>query len=522
MRAQLGNRNYYMIRAMLLQQQETFMQQVFELHRLHRTQQHLSAELNSPEYLMTAQFAKEAVAVMRSAAAGTNPSLVTGRPSPSPAAAARAPAAAAAAKNSSGGMAGGMRAAQIVKATAEEMAADDTGAAAVALLSVHMALMPQVPSVMRKLVPQPKDFRGMEPSRYQVRWDAPGVHCPIPSRFVLRNSSGAGGPAVSGDTVEAGPDGNKKSLLGKRGSPCVTSGVQPGVKRQQELVRAADAVGKVQAATAATGGQGATGVPVPKSSLGPKLPQNGSVGTLPDSAAVASAGRECGSDDVQVQLSGSGEEPEQQHEGCEEQQSKDTGGGSQLQGQVSSGAATAAAAMAGPLATAAAIMSGAAGAVAAAAAAGAAPVPPCIPPAIGAPLNVFRPNPQISPSVASRFLSGDPLHNRGFDPHSYWMKKHYGSSISGQQQQQTTPAMSQGEKEQQQKVLVVEDRASPLPADMAAAALNGVGGAQDAPAAPKVVHWWQNAEATFGEPGLIDPTKPSKLLDGVICNDHQK
>ena len=505
MRARLGNRNYYMIRAMLLQQQETFVQQVFELHRLHRTQQHLSAELNSPEYQMTAQFAKEAVAVMRSLTGGANPSGVTTSPVP-PAAAIIRP-----------------RTPQITKATAEEVAADDGGAAAVAVLSVHMALMPQVPSAMRRVVPQPTDFRGMEPSRYQVRRDTPGIRCPIPSRFVPRNSNAAGGPAMSGDTVEAGRTGNQKSLLGKRASPCVSSGEQPGAKRQLEWAGVNAMAGGVKAggmpAAAGTGPKKMMSMPEVPS--GVKLAQNGSVKAVSEvQAPSVGAGRECGSDDMQMQT-GSGEQQEQQQEGGEEQQSKDLGGGSQMQGQVSSGAATAAAAIAGPLAAAAAAMAGTAGAVAAVAAAGVAGVAPCMTPTMGAPLNVFRPNPQISPAVASRFLAGDPLHNRGFDPHSYWMKKHYGNSSS----QQQGPAASQGDTQQQQEKEGVEDRVSPAPA--AAATVRGaavaveVGTATD-PAAPKVVHWWQNAEATFGEPGLIDPMKPSKPMDGAMDMEHQR
>ncbi|KAF6254396.1 hypothetical protein COO60DRAFT_322873 [Scenedesmus sp. NREL 46B-D3] len=185
-------------------------------------------------------------------------------------------------------------------------------------------------------------------------------------------------------------------------------------------------------------------------------------------------------------------------------------------------------------------------------------------------LNVFRPMPQIDPTFASKFLAG----GQGgagaaaalgaaaprFDPHAYWMSKHYGGGAASSQQSQ------QQQQQEQQQVSSASGQdaaaagaaaaavASGLMGDamVAAAAACGGGAMRDAhmaeagsaggaaskqqhlsmaaasglaglaaaaaaasaaavdPAAaaatPRpVVHWWQDAAATFGEIGLMDP-----------------
>jgi hypothetical protein len=162
-------------------------------------------------------------------------------------------------------------------------------------------------------------------------------------------------------------------------------------------------------------------------------------------------------------------------------------------------------------------------------------------------LNVFRPMPQIDPSFASRFLAGGAGASSGarqgagaaaaaqFDPHSYWMSKHYGAAASASQQQwpqqpgladDGTTAVAAAAAGYDMSgsachagygggddVQGYGDPSSSVLANMAAAAAAAAAAGMSAgPACSQqgkdgkpLVHWWQDAKATFGEIGLIDP-----------------
>jgi hypothetical protein len=82
-----------------------------------------------------------------------------------------------------------------------------------------------------------------------------------------------------------------------------------------------------------------------------------------------------------------------------------------------------------------------------------------------------------------------------FDPHSYWMARHFGGAAL-QQQEEAAAAVA------------------------AAAAAAAAAGAPSASARP-VVQWWHDAAATFGEVGLLDPcghhTQSGSVSAGSRC-----
>jgi hypothetical protein len=140
------------------------------------------------------------------------------------------------------------------------------------------------------------------------------------------------------------------------------------------------------------------------------------------------------------------------------------------------------------------------------------------------PLNVFRPTPQFPPAEASRFLAGPVVHGAGsgFDPHSYWMKKHYGGSgpALSTPAPATAPATSGGM------------AGGPGAAEVVSAPVGGGGGggeeggrsasaSQGGPGgAPSC--WWQSPMGTFGELGCVDPTAPIPVASqleagGALC-----
>lgn len=119
-----------------------------------------------------------------------------------------------------------------------------------------------------------------------------------------------------------------------------------------------------------------------------------------------------------------------------------------------------------------------------------------------------------------------------FDPHSYWMSKHYGAAAAAapasQQQWSQQPGMveraaaavgydmsgsachagfvaghgAQGYAEASGSGLANMAAAA---AAAAAAGMSVPAGSQQGNDGKPVVHWWQDAKATFGEIGLIDP-----------------
>jgi hypothetical protein len=157
---------------------------------------------------------------------------------------------------------------------------------------------------------------------------------------------------------------------------------------------------------------------------------------------------------------------------------------------------------------------------------------------------VFRPMPQIDPSFASRFLAGATGASNGarqgagavaaqFDPHSYWMSNHYGAAASASQQQwPRQPGVADGTAAAAaagydmsgsachagfgggDSVQGYGEASSSGLANMAAAAAAaaaaagmsaGPASSQQGEDGKRPVHWWQDAKATFGEIGLMDP-----------------
>lgn len=169
MKRQLGKRNFYLVRSLLVRQQEAFVGQLWELHRVHRIQQYLWTELVSPDHDMTAHFEKEACDVLHS-----QPSL----PCPST-------------------LAPGLA---LVPRGIDPKSVDDLRVAATASLPVHVGLMQHLPSSMKKAVSsQPAR---VVPDQYFMPRHIAGVHKPVAARMCPP----AGARAMSGDpTVQVSP-----------------------------------------------------------------------------------------------------------------------------------------------------------------------------------------------------------------------------------------------------------------------------------------------------------------------------
>jgi hypothetical protein len=616
MHAALGDRAFYSIRSLLLAQQDMFVQQLFELHRLARAQNMAWAEVmpaatNSPSTAaegaatdaevnsqagkhqqMTRQYGADALAAVRSASARSKASSVSAsqqQQAEAPAAPVTAFAAAAnvspvaAAKRSGAPSRSSSWRVPTPAAPQQDvapqadapfavtdraaLAADDIGAAEVADLPVHLVLLANVPSTMRKAVSQPDvsdDYSRLNPAKYYA-CRGPGILRPTPMRYmadaaaaagaaiadcILDGSSARGGPlaALAAATAAA-------AAVAAAGEECAEPTVQPGMQPgmygdmygSQELAAALVAAAAAVAAPVAQQQQQQEGLPQQQRkrppqrshtvrSLAPnKRPAVSAAAAAADMAAAAAAAAAYQGgvfDDQEIQQPQAMQMPPPppllpelaaqhfaaaaaQHQLMQQQQRRYED--EYMRQQQAAAAAQEFEMQQGEDELDAAALAAAQ-------------------PAGG--LNVFRPMPQIDPSFASRFLAGGSGALEGarqaagagsqFDPHQYWMKKHYGAAaaaaVPAPQQQQWPQQQQQGYLDgaaaaaagydmygagsagcgQEQYSDACGSGLANMAAAAAAASAGGMAGGSQQSGGP-LVHWWQDAKATFGDIGLIDP-----------------
>lgn len=406
MRAMLGDKTFYSIRSLLLKQQESFVQQMFELHRVVRVQNMACSEVADPLHKLTEQYSNRALARMQTSL------LQNHRSSTKPSTSVSTPAAADQLASSC------LRQHRCMPAGARPVDTDDCGAAAAADLPVHAQLLLNLPRTMRA--------------------------------------------AVAAATA---------------GSDCTRSDVAAAkcyVQRESGLLRPVAAVGPVR-------------LPLEKGFTGASA------------AAAAAAAKE--------EANGSGQYDEQQQQMPPPRRMIPEQAAQHQQRQQHQQSRQAAAA-ARTTNTSTARQSSSA--------------------ATSTGLNLFRPAPQIDLSVATRFLAGGDQQSTtsghySFDPHSYWMKKHYGgaSATAGNEQQQSSGV---GSRSCQGAVSTLQKQQQQHPVSAAAAMPSGkeCESAAAAAAPPTVLQWWQDPAATFGEVGLMDTADGGggAAAGAVQCDVH--
>eukprot|EP00775_Hariotina_reticulata_P001726 gene1726-2069_t len=147
-----------------MKQQETFMQQLFDLHRLNRVQNMAWFEVmtHHEHHHLTQVYGQEALAALNSSkpqgSVGRGSSAFTG-------------------------------AAQQQQLQTQQVQLDDGGAAAVAALPVHMALLANIPSAMKAAVSQPGSgsIAALNVHRYHVR-QGPAIIRPVARRSTARSA----------------------------------------------------------------------------------------------------------------------------------------------------------------------------------------------------------------------------------------------------------------------------------------------------------------------------------------------
>jgi hypothetical protein len=566
MRARLGEPTFTLVRSLLVAQQEAFLGQLYDLHRAATRQRRLAAELAAtPAPTSAAVLAQAAIARLRAAPSssrGTSSKKHSGSvaapgssghlagsqpPSGHRAAGWRTPAAAtaaAAAAAAGGGHAGlpgvplGAQLPVLPPAGPLPLHQDDGGAAlAAAHLGHHVLLMAQLPAGLRAGVVLPPGDPGPDWVGVAIRRSTPGITRPTPARYVLRT---AAGPATSAEPTVQVPSNSLShgggasvggGAMGSGAAAAAAAAAEPGVvvdtaashrrqgaspaaavktdtctavpgTQQQQGTPSQHPAGALEGMPAAAAAAGAAVIPAPV-----RLPPAGEAGvSRPQVRSTPSpSGAEGGSRHADLQtcsrplswLDGAArghpsaslpqESPlqQQQHEHHEQQQLP-PGVGCMLPPRSPLPASLAALG-------AALLPGGAAGGLVLGLGEG----PP--------PLNVFRPTPQFPPAEATRFLAGPVVNAPGFDPHSYWMRKHYGGS--GPTLSTPAPATAPGTSGGL--------AGGEGPGEVVSAPLGGAGqeGGRSASASqggpgPGPLCWWKDPAATFGELGCVDPTAP--------------
>lgn len=195
-RAALGDRAYFSIRSLLLKQQEAFVDQIYELHRLVRVQQMATSESQHEHQLLTKQYSQTAVSQVQRSLSLAGHS--TGQPTASAATTAAAPRASKGTKTPAA-------------AGKQAVGVDDRGEAAVAQLPIHAVLLGNLPRTMRAAVSAPsnKEFAGsLDRSRYYAK-AAAGLLKPVAVKSVgkwwrrtAKSSSPVAKPAASADASQ--------------------------------------------------------------------------------------------------------------------------------------------------------------------------------------------------------------------------------------------------------------------------------------------------------------------------------
>jgi hypothetical protein len=556
MRAALGERGFYLARAMILRQQEAFRAQVYDLHRVARAQAALAAELAAPHAAATAAYAAEAAALLASRRAPDQPDDASGQPDGGR-------------KRGRGGDdAGGAakrREAALPPGGERPVGEDDRGARAVESLPLHMSLMLNIPSRLRKgiLAGAPPGASAPASVAADLFW-APrktaGVRRPVASRY----PSGGGGsclPAVSGATTVAQPcprvsgGATATPRTAARGAPAASAPgalAAPGARPRPLPLPAA--------AVASPVAQAAAPLPLPRQASGTSAGAAPSVGTVTTSSGVLRPRALPAAARPPVSLPAPVEGPRPRigtpHRSLTSGGGGGGGGGGGKCGgatsartpprRAASGAAAGAAAGAprlparSPFAAAVAPAASAPPPLLLAVVAGAPPRPFAslqLPPAAavsaqlsGGPaaslsvpsINPFRPAPQLQPLLASQLMAGSVASGppglvlpQPFDPHTYWMQKHFGGAAPSASLGAPPPASAgraPGPPPPRAGPAASLDSARRAMAAAAAAAARGPAAPAPsraiagAPRPPAVVHWWQDPKAVFGDgPGLLDP-----------------
>jgi hypothetical protein len=551
-RRALGERGFYLARATILRQQETFRAQVFELHRLARTQAALEAEHAAPHAAATAAYAAEAEALLaaRATAAGTPSARKRPREAPEDEGAGPLPALAKRREPPPGG-----------QRPVEE---DDRGAHAVGSLPLHVSLMLNIPSRLRKgiLAGAPAGASAPAAVAADLFW-APrktaGVRRPVASRYP--SGGGACLPTASGATTVAQPcrSGGRAAATHRGAAPAASAPgalAAPGCVLRPAAAPAAAplAIGRQRSVTSAgCAGPTASGATAGTSSgvIRPKALPAAARPPVPLPSPVEGPRPRIGTPSRSVASGGGG---------------RGNGGASSRPPSCRAGTprSIGAPAASAPLLPPCRPLLFAAAPTASvpplAPSAGAAPRPfaslqlPALSgqlmgnsggAALSAPsINPFRPTPQLQPLLASQLMAGGAANGpsglllpQPFDPHAYWMQKHFGAGgVSGapsaslgatpalkagvrataSPQQRAAPATSLDSSRLRLAAVLPGALASPLSASTpaaAAASATSAGAAAAAAAAaaaparpPAVVHWWQDPKAVFGDgPGLLDP-----------------
>jgi hypothetical protein len=498
------------MRSLLIKQQETFMQQMFDLHRLNRVQNMAWSEvmMNHEHNHLTEVYGQQALAALNNA----KPQLLQG--------------------------CAGRGSSARIDAPEQQLQRDDGGAAAVAALPVHMALLANIPSAMKAAVSQPgsDSIKALNVLRYYAR-QGPGIIRPLAIKSTARSAGVAGKGHCS----------SSAGLMGLAAAAAAAASVGGPAMSGEETVQAAEVAPAVAARFATQQQHGTDSSAAYRQQRQPphRNTSTRSLQSHPQPVPASPAAAAVGSDVSNFHMFS---KPPAYRT-------------SQQQQQVHQGDMPPPPPMLPELA---------AQHAAAAVAAAAAQQQQQQVDSVGAAgfqsvsgLNVFRPMPQIDPSFASKFLAGSQgglsssavSAQPAFDPHSYWMKKHFGaaSSISQQQGQDAVPTQQQQQQQQHQTAAFDElvsaaaavagahdsswrqhlaaDATDANAAVVAAATAGYVAGwggtssmslpVQDqadvaldpaaAAAAPRPVHWWQDAEATFGEIGLLDPNAKGPL-----------
>ncbi|WIA37614.1 hypothetical protein OEZ86_014516 [Tetradesmus obliquus] len=253
----LGDRAFFSMRCLMVKQQEAFVAQLFELHRLSRVQAMLQSEVEGEHARLTQQYEQEAVASLQCSQAlqqrsgSTAGNAVNSR--------SLATAAAAAGKQRKQPQ----QQLQLLLAGARPVEGDDRGAAAVAHLPVHAALLANLPSTLRAAVAQPaeSDYAALNPNTYYVR-QAPGVLRPTPMRYVGR-SSGKGG-SIGGMATAAAAAGARSVAPAASGEETVQAAqhVAAAAAQQQQMQHEQQQQQQQMMDTAAGMQQGASGLNV--------------------------------------------------------------------------------------------------------------------------------------------------------------------------------------------------------------------------------------------------------------------
>lgn len=484
----LGDRAFFSIRSLLLMQQETFVQQLSELHHLVRVQQMVSSELASEHHTFTQQYRTQAMTLLQSSQGAHGGKRAAVRSASGQVALAVTDMA----KQPAPAVLGGER----------PVWADDGGAAASAALPVHAVLMRSLPCSVRAAVsaPQVQDCSALNPASYYI-----GRHVGMLRPVAVKAASKMKGKGISGSeaavVATAGLTVSDGATVQRDATAAATGNSQHRQQqhlsslmlgdnhtRQQVLTFA----GQHQHGTCSTGRLSVGELDRPPFPAGADAHESSTA----RKAVMPRVAGDKGINRQQWQQQQAMPPPPPMRPELAAQHAAAAAASHQQQLQLHQ-------------------QQEAEGQVAAAAG-----------PAGASALNVFRPMPQIDPSFASKFLAGGQRDAAAvaapapqFDPHSYWMSKHYGGRSASQSMSAPSPVGAASGRKQQQDAL----NNTQLPPTVATqykqqqrsyntfvtAMADTSAHASVASGNQPVLHWWQDAAATFGDVGLLDPNAPA-------------